>query len=213
MKNETSVSKILNVLIVEDNLGDFVLVEDYLIEKFKKSIHISHCENYKDALQFLLNDKKPVDAILLDINLPDFGGMELINDILSHSIDAPIIVLTGYSDQDFARKSLQYGIDDFLVKDEINPNLLYKSLTFALSRYQYIKEIELRNQKLREISWNQSHLVRAPLSKILGIVNLLEDEMDDAENLAFWIQQLKASANEMDNVIREIVSETQEGAK
>lgn len=74
-------------------------------------------------------------------------------------------------------------------------------------RRQYIAAIEKQNAKLREIAWIQSHVVRAPLARLMGLVQLLGvDDLDmSAETLAAWILQ---SAHELDQVIHDIVQKS-----
>jgi response regulator of citrate/malate metabolism len=62
-------SENLSVLIIEDNQGDFVLIEDYLLEKFKP-INIVHCRDYANSINYLQNLKNR-SVILLDLHLPD----------------------------------------------------------------------------------------------------------------------------------------------
>ena len=117
----------LTVLVIEDNQGDFVLIEDYLLEKFKQ-INIVHQTNYQDSITYLKEAKEPVSAILLDLHLPDKRGIGLIESLLSYNFGIPIIVLTGYSDLKLTKKSLQIGIYDYLIKDEITPVILHKTI-------------------------------------------------------------------------------------
>ncbi|MCC5930916.1 MAG: response regulator [Cyclobacteriaceae bacterium] len=199
----------LSVLVIEDNLGDFILIEDYLIEKFNR-VNITQCDDSKSAINYLSQSKEVIPSIiLLDLHLPDMSGLELIENILSHSTKIPIIVLTGYSDLNLAKKSLQMGIYDFLIKDEINPALLHKSIEFAISREKYISRIEMQNEKLKKIAWTQSHIVRAPLARMLGIMNFLEDNKVRQNDIFFWLKHLRDSANEMDEVIKKIINQAQ----
>ncbi|WP_100611129.1 response regulator [Confluentibacter lentus] len=322
----------LTILIIEDNLGDFVLLEDYLLEKFDV-IRIFQEESFDGAILKIKSANK-IDIILLDLILPYLQGGALVEKIQEYSGDIPIIILTGYTDIDLAQKILSMGVSDFLIKDEINPEILYKSIIYSLERksyinglnktkktYQdlfnlspqpmwlydisslafldvnqaaitkygytleefknmtirdirpkeemeslddslaqrvskdaygfagvfvhrlksgkhinveiyssnieynnkivrlvlandvtdkleYIKQIEAQNVKLKDIAWTQSHVVRAPLSRILGIINLIELESFNSEDLPYLIGQLKLSGNEMDDIVRNIVSET-----
>jgi PAS domain S-box-containing protein len=81
---------------------------------------------------------------------------------------------------------------------------------FALSRSQYVTQMEAQNEKLRNIAWTQSHLVRAPLSRILGIINLIEMQQDNLDDLMFCLKQLRVSSDEMDAIIRKITEEAQQ---
>lgn len=75
-------------------------------------------------------------------------------------------------------------------------------------KLNHLNEIEAQNIKLKNIAWTQSHVVRAPLSRMLGIINLIEMESFASEDLPFLIHQLKSSANEMDEIVQNIVTES-----
>jgi hypothetical protein len=62
-------SENLSVLIEEDNLGDFVLIEDYLLEKFKQ-INIVHYTDYTNSINYIQNSTEQISVILLDLHLP-----------------------------------------------------------------------------------------------------------------------------------------------
>jgi len=72
---------------------------------------------------------------------------------------------------------------------------------------QYTEDLERSNQKLRKIAWTQSHVVRAPLSRILGIINLIELQEGKMDDILTWIEQLKISTMEMDVIVKKIVDE------
>ncbi len=75
-------------------------------------------------------------------------------------------------------------------------------------KQEYISTIETQNKKLRDIAWTQSHVVRAPLSRILGVINLLDLEPDDSKDVPFLLEQVKRSGKELDNIVQKIVAET-----
>lgn len=210
MNKEQNKRKNLSVVVIEDNDGDFILIEDYLIESFK-TVQIKRCESFKDFEEFSDTvGQVTFDLILLDLHLPDYSGLELIEKIVSKKNQAPIIILTGYADINLAKESLKLGVEDFLIKDEITPGILHKSIEFAFSRNQYVTHIEEQNAKLRNIAWTQSHVVRAPLARILGIINLIETEKENQDDLLFWLSQLRVSCDEMDEIVKKITEEAQE---
>lgn len=76
-------------------------------------------------------------------------------------------------------------------------------------RISYIRAIEQQNKRLREIAWAQSHLVRAPLTRMMGVIELLRNfnHLDiDREQL---MDSLMDSAVELDELIREISRKTE----
>lgn len=136
VKDKTS----YHILVVEDNPGDFALVEDYLLDQIVEPV-IIRAENFKSAEQILEISGISFDLILLDLTLPDKSGQILIEDFLKIAKNCPVIVLTGYSDIDFSIHSISLGIADYLLKDDLNSISLYKSIIYCLERRKKIKEI------------------------------------------------------------------------
>lgn len=73
----------------------------------------------------------------------------------------------------------------------------------------YIKTIEQHILRLRDIAWTQSHLVRAPLARIMGIVPLLTDHKTDDGTKETLMSYLSISAAELDGIIKEIINKSQ----
>jgi len=73
----------------------------------------------------------------------------------------------------------------------------------AAEKINYIKAIEVQNEKLREISWIQSHKVRSPLARIMGLIQLIDDLKNNDETGTI-LEYILQSANELDYVIKEI---------
>lgn len=75
-----------------------------------------------------------------------------------------------------------------------------------------IKAIEEQNKKLREIAWTQSHIVRAPVARMIGLASLLDYENQIDEETNQLLKYILSSAHELDNVIKSIVISTHETA-
>lgn len=75
-----------------------------------------------------------------------------------------------------------------------------------------ITDAKETEQRMENIAWQQSHVIRAPLARIMGLVNLLKDDMaeDDADRNKLY-DLILSSANELDGVIRTITYHTQKG--
>ncbi len=138
-----------NILIVEDNAGDFVLVESYLDQEVMPVI--VHAKSFGEASSILSTGDVQFDVILLDLTLPDNSGEILITDIISLSAGCPVIVLTGYTDIEFCIKSLSLGVADYLIKDEISASSLYKSIVYTIERKKTIKELEESEKRYSDL--------------------------------------------------------------
>jgi signal transduction histidine kinase len=80
--------------------------------------------------------------------------------------------------------------------------------TDITERQNYIHAIEAQNERLREISWIQSHTVRAPLSRIMGLAHMLEDLTESTEEQKKVLNYLLTSANELDEIIKAITDKS-----
>lgn len=322
----------LKILIVEDNPGDFLLIQDYLLDEMPNPV-ISNVKTFNDASE-VLKSSSDFDAILLDLTLPDNAGKKLVNDMVQLVSDTPIIVLTGYLDKEFGIKTLSMGITDYLLKDDLSPSHLVKSISYSIERkristqskeseekyrsmfdfspipmwifdvetyeflnvneaavrqygyskseflsmtimdirppedieqikqivknnkktgvyswgnYRHLKKggelmhvavksnliefegrkarlalviditdqvkytqaIEEQNQRLREIAWSQSHVVRAPLARMMGLIDILSKNHERSKEPDEILNHLMHSARELDVIIRDIVRKTE----
>jgi PAS domain S-box-containing protein len=73
----------------------------------------------------------------------------------------------------------------------------------------YRNAIELQNDELKEIAWMQSHIIRAPVARILGLIELINDEkLSTSQELSDYLKNIDASANELDQTIEKITKKT-----
>lgn len=72
---------------------------------------------------------------------------------------------------------------------------------------KHLKSIEKQNETLREIAWMQSHVVRAPLARIMGIIHLINDS-SVIEEKGELLKYILDSAIELDAIIKEIVNKS-----
>lgn len=73
-----------------------------------------------------------------------------------------------------------------------------------------LRRVQRQNKVLKEIAWEQSHVVRAPLARIQGLLQLLEEEHFKEMSKEQVLHNIKTSANELDTIIRSIVGKTEE---
>lgn len=88
---------------------------------------------------------------------------------------------------------------------------LKEELNFAIGKditefKNQVEAIRKQNKKLSEIAWEQSHTVRAPLTRLMACVHYLEDNDDNPETI---LSSIKASAHELDNIVKGIVDRTE----
>lgn len=140
----------IKILVIEDNPGDFLLIEEFLMEEFAHPF-IKHASRLKEAVNLFRDEDGPFDVVLLDLSLPDKSGEDLITVMLKIAGDIPVIVLTGYTDVPFSIKSLSMGVSDYLLKDDLNGLTLYKSISYSIERRGTLKKLKDSEKRYRDI--------------------------------------------------------------
>ncbi len=103
----------------------------------------------------------------------------------------------------YPEKDIWFDINAF--PSEKGLSVYFKDIT---ERLNYIKAIEEQNENLKEISWLQSHVIRAPLARIMGLIQIISDPGQDTAEKQNALNYLLTSANELDEVIRTITDKT-----
>ena len=75
---------------------------------------------------------------------------------------------------------------------------------------EFLEALEEKNKRFREIAHLQSHVIRSPLTKILGITKLMQLEKAESEDLEQYIKYIISSAEELDGVVKGIIDKTHE---
>ncbi len=122
----------LKILLVEDNDADAHLTQDILAEWSIEQFEVVHVARLSEAFIKLARTK--FDAILLDLSLPDGYGLLTLKQVQATNPTIPIIVLSGFSDQSLAVEAVQNGAQDYLVKGQGQPELLARSIRYAIER-------------------------------------------------------------------------------
>ncbi len=138
--------------------------------------------NGKNALKLALSDFMP-DLILLDINLPDMSGFDIIKKLKQNpkTKDIPVIFLTGYSNIDNQIKCFELGGVDYITKPISIPVLLARvknhlELYFSKEKLkQQNKQLKLMGQLREEIEKITQHDMKSPLTAIIGFSKMLID--------------------------------------
>lgn len=136
----------LTVLLVEDDRGDALLVEE-LITDAVADIRLRWAESMADAAREILSGRP--DCVLLDLNLPDATGTDAVDKICGLDPTLPIVVLTGNVDDHYGVSAVASGAQDYLVKGHVEPEMLRRSLLYAIER---------KRSELTAVDLHASHL-------------------------------------------------------
>jgi serine phosphatase RsbU (regulator of sigma subunit) len=118
------------VLLVEDDEGDAFLVREQLLDAAPE-IEIERVRTVAEAGVLLPGG---FDCVLLDLGLPDAQGLEALRAVLEAAPSLAVIVLTGLADEFRGMEAVASGAQDYLVKGNIDGELLRRAIRYAVER-------------------------------------------------------------------------------
>ena len=122
----------IEVLIIEDDLEDVELLQDMIHQIPNYRYHLTVSQSLREGLALLRDHTYSV--ILLDLGLPDSHGLDSFHHVHEQVPGVPIVVLTGLSDEDMARKLVKLGAQDYLMKGQIGSQILMRSINYSIER-------------------------------------------------------------------------------
>ncbi|HBG25503.1 MAG: hypothetical protein A2Y10_14540 [Planctomycetes bacterium GWF2_41_51] len=139
-KSDSMNKKTIKVLLVEDDDGDIILTRSLLCNSHTFEFVVESAKKLSDAITHL-NDQA-FDLALLDMGLPDSSGIDTVQRIRQTNQHLPIVVLTGFNDEETGRLAIQNGASDYLIKDNLSGDTLIRTIIFSIERKQAEKERE-----------------------------------------------------------------------
>jgi two-component system, cell cycle sensor histidine kinase and response regulator CckA len=148
----------IKILLVEDNLGDVLLLQETLAEITFVELELVHVERLAKALQQLQLEK--FDVILLDLVLSDSDGLDTFLQVQAQTPTTPIVVLTGMSDETLVMSAIKAGAQDYLVKSQVSgSDLLLRSMRYAIERKRIEATLQQREQEFRTLAENSPDII------------------------------------------------------
>jgi len=127
-------SEPIKVLLVEDNPGDVRLIREMLKEAKTTVAALEDTPSLKTAVERLT--KGEIDAVLLDLGLPDSQGISTFEKLHNQFPRTPIVVLTGLKDEVLGLRAVREGAQDYLIKGKVDSQWLCRAILYAVERVQ-----------------------------------------------------------------------------
>lgn len=152
-------------------------------------------------------ERSASDAVLLDLNLPDSRGLDTLRALLAVAPHLPVVVLTGESDTELARDALQLGAQDWMVKGQLDPELVQRAVRYAVER-KLLTDRLVQAQKLEiagQLANGIAHEFNNVLTAIAGSAHLVE-EAEDEEARRQALELLRRAARQGVALSRQLLS-------
>ena len=140
------------VLLVEDNPADAVLIKEYLNGSGPNEIDLQWVDRLATAVQTL--EEKHIEAVILDLVLPDSNGFQTFEKVHKRFPHIPIIILSGFGDATLATRAVRSGAQDYLVKGLIDSRSLHRSINYAIERKRAQEALQESQRALETLMKN-----------------------------------------------------------
>ena len=142
----------IRILIAEDDEDDLFLFRELIYEwgdwdyytrrnyyarrntKVTVTVTVDSAPTREDIIRKLA--ESPYDLFFLDYRLGEWSGLDILKDIRKKEYTLPIIMLTGQGDQEVAVQAMKAGATDYLVKSNLTPESLFKTIRHAIDLFQ-----------------------------------------------------------------------------
>jgi diguanylate cyclase (GGDEF)-like protein len=121
------------LLIIEDNPVDRHLLVKIVREAVGKDCQIRTAGTLSQAAA-VVNSESALAVVLTDLSLPDAQGVEVVTKLQELGVSAPLVVVTGSSDESLAVRAVEAGASEYITKGQLDPRLVSRALRFAMQR-------------------------------------------------------------------------------
>lgn len=141
-----------------------------------------------DALEKLQQDDNGMDLIVTDISMPSMNGIEFIREIKSQNASIPIIVLSSFNDFKFVREAFQLGIQDYVLKSEMD-------FITLLSLFKKATQYAASNKKNDQITQKSIQYYKQNVLENIISGNIHPDFEDQLKNLNMNIPKVNITVS------------------
>jgi two-component system cell cycle response regulator len=140
---------LLKILICDDDLADRKLVRTYLQQVTGREVVLleaSQTEEIQNAL-----DKGRIDLVLMDNQMPEKSGMDWLPEIAKRQL-APVVMLTGFGNEEVAVQALQEGAVGYLSKNNLSQEKLVNTIDAALDKWTQLRQARADREELERLA-------------------------------------------------------------
>jgi len=142
--------KMMRILLIENSPAIAHRVKQYLRESEGATFDLQHADQLTAAMARL--DEDDVDVVLLGLSLPDSQGLDALERLQQYTLDTPVIVLAASDDEALALEALAAGAQDYLFIEQVDANVLVRSVRYALERHRDLRERSWAEEALRKVN-------------------------------------------------------------
>ena len=202
----------LSIVVIDDNPDDRSLIRRYLIQSPDFRCKIFDADSAANGLR-LCREIRP-DCAILDMSLPDFDGLDVLQQLKDseQEVPFPVVVLTGTSDRGAnGQAAISYGAQDYVSKDWITPESLSRTVVNSMERFQLMRAkrekqaLKQADRRKNEFIATLAHELRNPLAPIRNGLKLMKMARGDQNLIARTREMMERQLNQMVRIVDDLL--------
>ncbi|MDO9274301.1 MAG: response regulator [Lutibacter sp.] len=146
----------IKILFLEDNISDIDLAKRAILQAFPECIF--HNARTIAEANTLLQGEETYDLLLLDLNLPDGSGLEVLTALRQKNLPIAVIILTVEGDEEIAITALKAGADDYLVKTRGYLIKLPEAIKQAINNFKKSQKYKSQIINVLYVEWHKADI-------------------------------------------------------
>ncbi len=149
----------IHILLVDDDHEDYLITRTRFQQIKDQKYELEWADGFEKGYELIMEGRH--DVYLLDYRLGARNGLELLKKAVSRGCEAPMILLTGQGDREIDLQAMRSGAADYLVKSELQPPLLERSIRYALERRKSQEALRESEERYRDLLENANDMIQS----------------------------------------------------
>jgi signal transduction histidine kinase len=206
----------IRILHLEDDEEDYIIIRDLLEDPDRQAYEIDWISSFEDAKERI--SSKEYDICLVDYLLGQYTGLEVLKYIKEENPHLPVIIFTGRGDDDIDIEAMTAGAADYLLKGQIDSNILERSIRYSISQSRTLKQLIENEKSLRaaeqfaltgRVAQLIAHEVRNPLTNVKLALQQLQEEIPDSKgSYSGLFELINRNCNRINQLITDLFDST-----
>ena len=203
--------EVIRILIVDDDPQARALIEMALADlRFEATLDVA--SNVRAGLERVRQDEH--DLYLIDQQLPDGTGIDLISEARSRGVQKPFILLTGHGSLALDEEASRAGASDYVEKHMVTAQL-ERSIRYALRTWQTTRLLHDRDEQLRHaqkmeaigrLAGGVAHDFNNLLTAIIGYTDMVSEHIDEASPICRDVIEIRKAADRGAALTRQLLA-------